>query len=171
MQQHLAALQEPMDKAVHSVSASWPGRLTVHYVHQRHHRRADHTELGFAYHADLFLVSSLPCSFSVPVPLTCLSVYRYFSIFSIYTPYTIYQCMFPILSIIQGRASDAKPQMDLVAGSRSFTGTGGNVCIRYSRYVTLIASLTHRRHNFGCVRCRGELHCRKGRSYVPQPFS
>ena len=78
-------------------------------------------------------------------------MYRYFSIFAIYTPYTIYQCTLPILSIIQGPVSHAKLQMDLVAGSMSFTGTDGNVSIRYSRYVVQTASLTHRRHNSGLL--------------------
>jgi hypothetical protein len=55
-----------MDKAVHSVSSGWPNRLAVHYVHERNHRGADHTELGFAYHADLLLVSSIPPLASPP---------------------------------------------------------------------------------------------------------
>ena len=79
-----------MDEAFRFVSAGWPSRLAMHYMYERHHRGADHAELGFAYHADLLLVSSFPLLYRHP--LTDLSVYRYLSLFVIYTPYTIYQC-------------------------------------------------------------------------------
>ena len=74
MLQHLAALLEHMDKTVHSVSTGWPNRLALHYVHERYHRGTDHAKLGFAYHADLLLVSSLRAPLMSPLSDGSVSV-------------------------------------------------------------------------------------------------
>jgi hypothetical protein len=49
-----------MDEALRSLSAGWPSRLAMHYVHERHHRGAHERELVFAHYPDLLPVLGFP---------------------------------------------------------------------------------------------------------------
>ena len=55
----MAPFPESLDEAFHSVSAGWPSRLALHYMHERHYRGALNRKLAVAHNPDLLPVPNL----------------------------------------------------------------------------------------------------------------
>ena len=109
--------------------------------------------------------------FLLRMPVNCLSdrcVHRYTSLFVVYTPYTIYQCMLPILNILQKTV--------LIPCYRWFRRLAEDyfqawleMYIHFTHFEFILGVLLMLcRYNFGGLRRRGEFPCRKGQ---PSPIT
>ena len=163
----LEKIWEFMDQEVCMVFTCGTGGVALYYLYECDDYGTCESELGFAYHSDVFLVSTRLTDgqlFSWRVEVLMWG-YRYFSLFVIYTPYTIYQCRFLFFFFFwcRGFVTDFENFLDGWKGWANLIFRDGWKCKCFMSSQSTIAS-THlfRRYHPGSMWCRRKLLGRKG---------